>query len=115
MNPQPRSAAAGGAEPAVAPRPQARWRKNPRRQFHWLDWGGDSVVFELRSGHTYQFAPMVAAVMACFEEQARSVDELAAAIGSDLGIAADNELRLALVAIVEQLSGLGWIEPIDRP
>lgn len=81
----------------------------------WRDWGGDSVVFEAYSGHTYQFAPLAAAVMACFEEDARSLDELVAAIAGELGSAPDNELRSAVTAAAEQFRALGWIEPIPSP
>jgi PqqD family protein of HPr-rel-A system len=89
------------------------WRRNPRRRLFWRDWGGDSVVFEERSGHTYQFAPLAAAVMAGFEEHATTFDALARSIAETLGTTDDNELRAALVPVIEQFRDLGWIEPID--
>lgn len=89
------------------------WRKRPRCVFHWRDWGGDSVVFEVVSGHTYQFSPFGAAVMGCFEERDCSFGALARQIGADLHVAADDvELGQALAASVQQFLQLGWIEPI---
>lgn len=70
------------------------------------------MVFESHSGHTYQFAPLAAAVMACFEEEARSLDELVDAIAGELGGAPDNALRSAVTAAAEQFRALGWIEPL---
>lgn len=90
-----------------------RWRRRPGIELHWRDWGGDSVVFEQRSGHTYQFAPLAAAVMACFEEHDRSLDELTAQIALDLGSAPDNDIRAALEPIVSEFLSLGWIESTD--
>ncbi len=85
----------------------------PQLALHWRDWGHDSVVYDDRSGQTHQFAPLAAAVMACFEQHACSLDDLSAAIAGDLGVPADNELRSALIAIVEEFHRLGWIEPLD--
>ena len=90
------------------------WCKNERCSPHWLDWGGDSVVYEARSGQTYQFAPMAAAVMACLEARPHSEDELAMLIAQDLSVGVDNELRSALKSIVEQFHRLGWIHPISK-
>lgn len=89
-----------------------RWRCNPRYELHWRDWGGDSVVFELRSGHTHQFAPLTAAVMACFEAGDAAVEDVVLAIAGDLDVAVDEELRSAVTASVQQFIKLGWIEPI---
>lgn len=80
----------------------------------WRDWGGDSVVYDGHSGQTHHFAPLAAAVMACFEQHACTFDELSAAIAGDLGVPVDNPLRSALTAIVDEFLRLGWIEPIDR-
>lgn len=109
------SPASDPAVAAAAAAPAARWRKSPERTLHWRDWGGDSVVFEQYSGHTYQFAPLAAAVMACFEEDARSFEELAGVIAAALDTEPDNELRSALTAIVEQFRRLGWIEQVPHP
>jgi PqqD family protein of HPr-rel-A system len=80
---------------------------------HWRDWGDDSVVYDAYSGQTHQFSPLAAAVMACFEQHACSLDDLAVAIAGDLGVPVDNELRSALRPIVEEFHRLGWIEPTD--
>lgn len=95
---------------------QGVFRFGARRRFrlHWREWGGDSVVYDERSGQTHQFAPLAAAVMACFEQHACSFDELSRAIADDLGAPVDNPLRSALRPIVEEFLRLGWIEPLDR-
>lgn len=93
-------------------RVEAGWEKYPGCVLHWREWGGDSVAFEVRSGATYQFSPLAAAVMACFEQQACSAELLAQTIAADLGTEADDELRTALSAQVAQFLKLGWIVPI---
>jgi hypothetical protein len=89
------------------------WRQNPRIELHWRDWGSDSVVLEAISGQTYQFEALAAAAMACFEEQEHSLKQLATALASDLDIDVDDELRDALLSIIDQFVKLGWLEPID--
>lgn len=87
----------------------ARWHVRPWLEFHWRDWGSDSVVFELRSGQTYQVDALTAAVMACFDEGARSIGELEELIASDLGIATA-EVNVAVGDAVTKLLDLRWIE-----
>ena len=102
----PQSAADAGPSPARL------WRINPLIDLHWQDWGGDSVALEACSGQLFQFDPLWAALMACFEQGLRSVDEVAAALASDLGLDADGEFRETVLAIVQEFRRLGWLEPI---
>lgn len=92
---------------------QASWALDPRRRFHWRDWGGDSVVYEDWSGLTWQFAPLDAAVMACFEESAaaRSLEDLERLLGEGWPAAERAELRTALSAAVDRFCKLGWLQP----
>lgn len=100
-----------GADAVVGPN-IAAWRLNRTAEWHWRDWGGDSVVIEVRSGQTLQFDPLSAAVMACIEAGATDMPSLGAALGEDLGAVADAELSGSLCLVVERLSRLGWIEPV---
>lgn len=88
------------------------WRPNPLIELHWRDWGEDSVVLEACSGQLFQFDPLSAATMACFEEGPRRFDEVLDALSSDLGVTPDGEFRDTLLAIVEEFRRLGWLEPI---
>jgi PqqD family protein of HPr-rel-A system len=81
-------------------------------ELHWRDWGGDSVVLEACSGQLFQFDPLSAALMACFEEGPRTAEEVAQALASDLAQGADGELHETVLAVVQEFRRLGWLEPI---
>jgi PqqD family protein of HPr-rel-A system len=88
------------------------WRINPLIELHWRDWGEDSVVLEARSGQLFQFDPLWAAMMACFEEQPHSVAAVTDALAADLGAVADDEFRETVANAVQEFHRLGWLEPI---
>ncbi len=89
------------------------WRLNPLISLHWREWGDDdSVVFEARSGQLFQFDALSAALMACFEEQPRAVDEVTGLLAADLAATVDAEFHDTVAAIVQQFRRLGWLEPI---
>lgn len=90
------------------------WRRSAKCAWSWRDWGADSVVYESHSGHTHQFAPLAAAVMACFEARACSLDDLVTTIAADLDTVADQALTSALSSIVENFHALGWLEATER-
>jgi PqqD family protein of HPr-rel-A system len=98
--------------PPVAAAVDAAWRLNPLIELHWRDWGDDSVVLEARSGQLFQFDPLRAAMMACFEEGPRLVAEVADALAADLGSTADDEFRETVANAVQEFHRLGWLEPI---
>jgi PqqD family protein of HPr-rel-A system len=91
------------------------WRLNPVISLHWRDWGGDSVVFEERSGQTLQFDPLSAAVMACIEAGTTDLSALSQILAGDLGIEADAPFVELLCTVLERLLKLGWIEPAPAP
>lgn len=97
--------------PAAAP-VAAAWRTNPLIELHWRDWGDDSVVFEARSGQLFQFDPLAAALMACFEAGPRVLDGVVAELAGDLGVPAEGEVGDTVHALVEEFRRLGWLEPI---
>lgn len=103
--------AQSGAQAFAGPNITA-WRLNRTAEWHWRDWGGDSVVIEVRSGQTLQFDPLSAAVMACIEAGATDMPTLFAALGEDLGKVDDAELSGSLCLVVERLLRLGWIDPV---
>jgi len=84
---------------------------SPVIQLHWRDWGGDSVVFEARSGLTQQFDPLSAAAMACIESGVTDLGELSQQLAEDLGTQPDSTLVESLCTLLERLTKLGWIEP----
>lgn len=100
------------AAPTIGP-----WRLNPVAEWHWRDWGGDSVVIEVRSGQTLQFDPLSAAVMACIEAGASDLAAVGKMLADDLGAdaAADAALAESLCTVLERLFRLGWIEPLSEP
>lgn len=94
----------------------ACWRRNPRHVLVWRDWGGDSVVFDERTGQTHQFSPLAAAAMAWFEEgQMGTCPELTAALAADMNISVDAELLNSTFGMLEQFRNLGWIELVALP
>ena len=89
------------------------WRANPLIELHWRDWGDDSVVLEACSGQLFQFDPLSAAAMACFEAGPQAFESVLAALASDLGVAVtDDEFRDTVRAVVQEFQKLGWLEPI---
>ena len=88
------------------------WCVAPIQRLHWREWGGDSVVYDELSGHTHQFSPLAAAVMAWLEEQPCSLAQLTDAIAGDLQRPPDADLRQAVADAVEQFRELDWIEPL---
>ena len=86
------------------------WCLNPAAAWRWRDWGGDSVVIELRSGQTLQFDPLSAAVMACIEAGATELADVSALLAPDLGVEDDAVLAESLCTVLERLLKLGWIE-----
>ena len=89
------------------------WRASPLIELHWRDWGDDSVVLEACSGQLFQFDPLSAALMACFEEGPQHFDAVLAALAADLSVAAaDDEFRDTVRAVVQEFQKLGWLEPI---
>lgn len=101
----------GSADSRTLP---AQWRKSANRVLHWRDWGEDSVVFELRSGHTYQFSALAAAVMGCFEAGHRSEASVVIALAGDLGMQADSALASAVAQCTREFARLNWIEPVSN-
>jgi PqqD family protein of HPr-rel-A system len=88
------------------------WRTNPLIELHWRDWGEDSVVFEARSGQLFQFDPLAAALMACFEVGPRALGGVVAELSHDLGVDPEHEVGDTVLALVEEFRRLGWLEPI---
>ncbi len=89
------------------------WRLNPVIQLHWRDWGGDSVVFEARSGLLQQFDPFSAATMACIESGVTDLETLSQQLAEDLGSEPDSTLVESLCTLLERLLKLGWIERLQ--
>ena len=96
------------ASPASEP---PAWRLRRHVSLRWRDWGGDSVVFDLRSGQTYQFAALTAAVLAYLEEGPCTDAALTQSIALDLDCPVDAELQQAVDTSLQRLQGVGWIEP----
>ncbi len=88
------------------------WASKPGQRLHWRDWGGDSVVFDERSGLTHQLSPLAAAAMAWLEERSLSRDALLAALAADLGAEPDAALGQALDAALDQFIERDWIEAL---
>lgn len=89
------------------------WRGIRSHRLVWRDWGDESVVFDSESGLTHLLSPLAAAAMGFFEQHVGSIDDLTQALAGDLGVPADNELRDALVPVMELLRRLDWIVPAD--
>ena len=89
------------------------WHLRPRLSLRWQDWGGDSVVFDRRSGQTYQFPPLTASVLAYLEESPRTAASLVATLAADLDSAVDADLVEAVAAGLRQLHLVGWAAPAD--
>lgn len=90
------------------------WRLNPAVEFDWRDWGGDAVVFEVRSGQTLVFDPLTAAVVALIEAGAEDIGTVTQTLAADLGVSPDAGLTETLWTVLERLHKLGWIEPRER-
>jgi hypothetical protein len=88
------------------------WKVREAVEFHWRDWGGDSVVYEARSGQILQFDPLAAAVMGCFEEAPLTASDVCANLANDIGGAASPDFSATVGHIVDSFRRLGWLEPI---
>jgi PqqD family protein of HPr-rel-A system len=91
----------------------ARWAVNPLARFHWRGWGSESVVFEAVSGEMAVLDALEAAVMACFEYGPRDLQTLTEELAADLSMAADNDLKARLRAIIEDFVVRGWLQPAE--
>jgi len=91
----------------------AQWRLRRRVRLRWRDWGGDSVVFDLRSGQTFQFPPLTASVLSYLEEAPRDTPSLVAALAADLDCAVDADLCEAVAASLRHLHLVGWVASSD--
>ena len=89
------------------------WRLRRRVSLRWRDWGGDSVVFDLRSGQTFQFPPLTASVLAYLEEAPRDAPSLVTALAADLDCAVDADLSEAVAASLRHLHLVGWVASSD--
>ncbi|MBU6256985.1 MAG: hypothetical protein KGL18_11910 [Burkholderiales bacterium] len=87
-------------------------RQSTEIELHWRDWGEDSVAFEARSGARYQFDPLSAAVMACFEGGPTSVEAVQQMLAADLDAADDAALAREIGEIVDKFRAQGWLVPI---
>ena len=102
-----RNASPEGAAGSLAP--------NPLIELHWRDWGDDSVVLEACSGQLFHFDALSAAIMACFEDGPKRLEQVLDALSSDLGTSVSADLRETVASVVEEFRRLGWLEPIiDR-
>ena len=96
--------------PGAVPVAQAqRWAVNPLARLSWRSWDGNYVAFEARSGQLAEFDVLAAAALACLEDAARTAEELADILASDLGQRADAEFLEAVGRTVEQFRRLGWV------
>ncbi|MDE2367649.1 MAG: hypothetical protein KGN16_01665 [Burkholderiales bacterium] len=87
-------------------------RQSTEIELHWRDWGEDSVAFEARSGARYQFDPLSAAVMACFEDGPASIESVQRLLAEDLDAADDAALAHEISEIVDKFRAQGWLVPI---
>lgn len=101
VEPQPRLA----VEPA--------WRLNPLLDLHWRIFDSSSVAFETVSGETAVIGALDAAALACFEEQAQSLQQLVAELASDLQVEPNEALREQAEGVVQEFLARGWLQPLE--
>lgn len=101
-----RSVAAGASRPVH--------RLNPLIQLYWRQFDEHWVLFEALSGQTHQMSSVTAAVLMCYEASPPlSSAALLAALGSDFGLVVDVTQAAQVLAVVDQLSALGLIVPVN--
>lgn len=88
------------------------WRVRPGAQLEWKHWDDESVVFNALTGDTHLLDLTAAAGLACLEAQARSLEQLVAALAQKLEVEADAQLHEYTRRLVGHLQQLGLIEAI---
>jgi PqqD family protein of HPr-rel-A system len=88
-----------------------RWRLNPASGLHWRRWDNEWVVFDHGSGQTHLINPVSATVLMQFGIRQLSLKQLLDKVATDMSTTNDSELASAVSLAVEQLVGLGLLEP----
>ncbi|MDO9094826.1 MAG: hypothetical protein Q8R98_00535 [Rubrivivax sp.] len=75
---------------------------------------GDScVVLEAVSGETATADALEAATLACFETAPHTLDQLVAALASDLSVEPNPELQDKASGLVQQFLATGWLQELE--
>jgi PqqD family protein of HPr-rel-A system len=90
-----------------------RWRLNRLTHLHWRRLDDEWVVFDSGSADTHQFDSVSAATLMCFESGPHDLDGLIEVLASELDLPAGERLSSQLESLIEQLSTLGLIEPVE--
>jgi PqqD family protein of HPr-rel-A system len=88
-----------------------RWGWVSGFALHWRSWDSETVVYHEGSGETHLLGPIESAVLARVHHQAATRAELAAHLEALLETGSIPELADYVGKLLNQLMGLGLIEP----
>lgn len=72
--------------------------------------GESCLIFEATSSETTVTEPLTAAVLACFDETSRAVDEVVQSLASELGVSATSALKCEVLDAIDGFASRGWLE-----
>jgi len=91
--------------------PRQEWRLESKTELHWRHFDGEWVVFDTASGDTHQLDSLAAAILMCLEAEQQDSGQLTQVIAAELRLPSDTALRQRIDELLEQLVGLGLVEP----
>jgi PqqD family protein of HPr-rel-A system len=89
------------------------WQLNPLVDLHWQVVESACVAFESVSGETTVVDAFDAAALACLEEGPQSVDQITAALASDLQAEPSLALQEQVLGVVEEFLARGWVQRLE--
>jgi PqqD family protein of HPr-rel-A system len=89
-----------------------KWRTNPAAGLRWRSFDGEWVVYDTGSGQTHLLDAFAAAVLGLVESAPQSEAELMSTLLEHLSAEERTSVPRALATILDQLKGVGLVEPI---
>ena len=93
----------------MSKRDTAHWRAC--REFHGREWGDGAVIYDAASGDTHHLALMAFQILTLIHSSPCTQEELASRVLSSDSATPDEEFFITIESIVNNLYGLGFIEP----
>lgn len=90
-----------------------RWKVPADAELHWRSWEPDQfLIYHAQSGDTHYLNTVAAEVLRYLQGQSATADELTKQLASTVGMEPDNALFNQIEQLLQQLDGLGLIEPV---
>lgn len=90
-----------------------RWKVPADAELHWRSWEPDQyLIYHAQSGDTHYLNTVAAEVLRYLQGESATADELTKQLAGTVGMEPDNALFNQIEQLLQQLDGLGLIEPV---